>query len=81
LNWSLAAAIAIIGFIVGLRFRAPALLALTLVIVIGSFVAAWVSDLTPSHALSSGLLLLLVEHAAYFAGLAASVALERRRRS
>src|SRR5690606_2987096 len=81
LSWSLAAAVAIIGLIIGLRFRAPALLTFTLVIVIGSFVAAWMTDLTPSRVLTAGLLLLLVEHAAYFAGLAVSVALDRRGRS
>lgn len=81
MNWSLAAAVAIIGFIVGLRFRAPALLALTLVIIIATFVAAWLADSAPARVLTSGLLLLLVEHVAYFAGLAVSVGLERRRRS
>ncbi len=81
MSWSLAAAVAIIGLIIGFRFRAPALLTFTLVIVIGSFVAAWMADLTPSRVLTAGLLLLLVEHAAYFAGLAVSVALDRRGRS
>src|SRR5690606_41758597 len=81
LKWSLPPAVALIGFIIGLRFRAPALLSFTLVIVIRSFVAAWLTDVTPSRVLTAGLLLLLVEHAAYFAGLAVSVVLDRRGRS
>ncbi|GGA53481.1 hypothetical protein GCM10011385_03670 [Nitratireductor aestuarii] len=75
----LAAAVAILGFMVGFRFRAPALLALTLVIVVGTFACVWLVDMTPSALLTRGLLLLIAEHAGYLAGLAASAALERRK--
>ena len=75
----LVAAVAIIGFIVGVRFRAPALLVLTLVIVVGSFAAVWLVNMTPGAILNRGLLLLIAEHAGYMAGLVASSAMERRK--
>jgi len=78
LNWSLAAAVALVGFIIGFRFRAPALLAATLVIVLGAFASVWLLELRPARTLQFGLLLLVIEHLAYFLGLALSVALQRR---
>jgi len=78
LNWSLAVAVALVGFIIGFRFRAPALLAATLVIVLGAFASVWLLELRPARILQFGLLLLVIEHLAYGLGLALSVALQRR---
>lgn len=78
LLFGLAAIVAIIGFMIGFRLRAPALLAVTLVILVGTAASVWLIDMAPSAVLNRGLLLLIAEHAGYLAGLAASAVLDRR---
>lgn len=79
MSWSLIVAIALAGFIVGFRYRAPALLVVTLAVLLCIFALILLPTWTWGEALRFGIVLLAVEHLAYFIGLALSLAIQRRR--
>jgi hypothetical protein len=70
--WSFIA-VAITGILLGLRFRAPALLAATIVTIGASVIASGIDGFFDRHILLSTLLLVVTLQCAYLTGLLAAV--------
>ncbi len=62
-------AVAVVGLLLGLRFRAPALLVATAVIFVAATLAHGFDDTPHSHGILTGLLLVVTLQMAYLAGL------------
>jgi hypothetical protein len=68
LVWACLAA-AGIGLLAGMRFKAPVMLVLALMVVVGTVAVAMVFDWTPLRAIGVLALLLTVQQSAYLVGL------------
>jgi hypothetical protein len=79
LIWGFSAVAALAGLILGCFFRVPALLALTLAIIIGTGASAWIAELPAGTAAQRGLTLLVASYIGYFLGLFVSAVLQRHR--
>ncbi|WP_157017476.1 hypothetical protein [Mesorhizobium xinjiangense] len=77
MHWS-HVAVAVVGLLLGFRFRAPALLAATAIIFIAATLIYGVDDTPQTRGLLSGLLLVITLQLAYLAGLLIAILWRRR---